>query len=219
VGAAERAYDRGARQGDRALRALGEEFRIARLSLGLSQRHVAQAVRISRSVYGRIERGVLHHLPLRLAFQIAAVLGLDLSARVYPGGSPTRDAAHAQRLRLLLTNVGRPLTYRTEVPLPATTDHPERRSWDVVLYGQDQRTAVELEMRLYDVQGQIRRLHLKERDDPPDQLLLVIADTRGNRRVLNEFVDLFETLPRLRTASTLKALRAAKHPPRGLILL
>jgi transcriptional regulator with XRE-family HTH domain len=219
VGAAERAYDRGARQGDRALRALGEEFRIARLSLGLSQRHVAQAVRISRSVYGRIERGVLYHLPLRLAFQIAAVLGLDLSARVYPGGSPTRDAAHAQRLRLLLTNVGRPLTYRTEVPLPATTDHPERRSWDAVLYGQHQRTAVELEMRLYDVQGQMRRLHLKERDDPPDQLVVVVANTRANRRALDEFAELFAALPRQRTANVLKTLLAGKHPPRGLILL
>jgi transcriptional regulator with XRE-family HTH domain len=198
---------------------LGEEFRIARRSLGLSQRHVAQAARISRPVYGRIERGTLRHLPLRLASQIAAVLGLDLSSRAYPGGRPTRDAAHGERLRRLLSHVSPPLTHRIEVPLPATTDHPERRAWDAVLLGDGQRTAIEVETRLYDVQGQIRRLHLKERDDPPEQLLLVVADTGANRRALNEFADLFGALPRLGTAHTLKSLRAGKHPPTGLIFL
>lgn len=201
------------------LRMLGEEFRIARRSLGLSQKHVAEAARISRPVYGRIERATLHHLSLRLASQIAAVLGLDLSARAYPGGSPTRDAAHGERLHRLLRQVSPPLFHRIEVPLPATTDHPERRSWDAVLFGHGQRTAVEVETRLYDVQGQVRRLHLKERDDPPDRLLLVVADTGANRRALREFAELFVELPRLRTANTLKALQAGYHPPTGLILL
>jgi transcriptional regulator with XRE-family HTH domain len=201
------------------LRMVGEEFRIARHSLGLSQRHVATAARISRPVYGRIERGTLQHLPLRLASQIASVLGLHLAARAYPGGNPTRDAAHGQRLRRLLSHVGPPLTHRIEVPLPATTDHPERRSWDAVLVGYGRRTAVELETRLYDVQGQLRRLHLKERDDPPDQLLLVVANTRANRRALSEFAGLFVDLPRLGTANTLKGLSAGRHPPTGLMLL
>jgi hypothetical protein len=116
-------------------------------------------------------------------------------------------------------HVGPPLTHRTEVPLPATTDHPERRAWDAVVFGHARRTAVELETRLYDVQGQVRRLHLKERDDPPDQLLLVIAETRANRRALSEFAELFVDLPRLGTANTLKGLSAGRHPPTGLILL
>ncbi len=219
VGSAERAYDRGTRQGERWLRSIGEEFRIARLSLGLSQRHVAQAAHISRPTYGRIERGALGHLPVLLAARVAAGLGLELSARVYPGGSPTRDAAHGERLRRVLQQVASPLAYRTEVPLPQTADHAERRSWDAMLFGHDQRTAIEVETRLYDVQAQTRSIHLKQRDHPPDHLLVVVADTRANRRVLNEFGYLLPDVPRLRTAGVLRTLRAGQHPGTGLILL
>ena len=218
MGALDRPYDRGSRQGDRSLRAMGEEFRIARLSLGLSQDRVARSARISRPVYGRIERGILRHLPVLMASRIAAVLGLDLVVRAYPGGNPTRDAAHAERLGRLLANVGQPLSYRTEVPLPATSDHPERRSWDAVVTGVGERTAIELETRLYDVQAQLRRINLKWRDDPADHLLVVVADTRPNRRVLREFAPLLSDFPRVGTAATLAALRAGHHPGTSLIL-
>ena len=219
MGATERAYDRGTRQGGRWLRIMGEEFRTVRLSLGLAQRHVAESAHISQSVYGRIERGVLPHLSILLAARIATVLGLELSARVYPGGSPIRDTAHAERLSRLLAHVGSPLTYRTDVPLPPTTEHPEHRAWDAVLRAGGERTAVELEMRLYDVQAQTRRLHLKERDDRPDHLLLVLADTGANRRALDGFEILLSDLPRLRTANVLRTLRTGHHPPTGRILL
>ena len=50
-------------------------------------------------------------------------------------------------------------------------------------------------------------------------LLLVVADTRANRRILAEFRDLFVQLPRLRTASVLKTLSVGDHPPSGIILI
>jgi transcriptional regulator with XRE-family HTH domain len=219
MGSAERTYDRGSRKGARLVRSIGEEFRTARLALGLSQRYVARAARISRSQYGRIELGAVQHLSMLTAARISAVLGLDLSARVYPGGRPIRDAAHAQRLRRLLDHVGAPLGFVTDVPLRRTTEYPEQRAWDVVLSGDGRRTAVELETRLYDVQALTRRIHLKQRDDAPDQLLLVVANTRANRRVVHEFGSLFADWPRLRTAGVLKTLRSGHHPGTGLILL
>ena len=112
-----------------------------------------------------------------------------------------------------------PLRYRTEVPLRPTTDHPEQRSWDAVLSGNGARTAIELEMRLYDAQAQTRRLHLKQRDDAPDHMLVVVAATRANRRVLDEFGELLADWPRLGTAAVLKTLRAGRHPGTGLILV
>jgi transcriptional regulator with XRE-family HTH domain len=219
MGSAERTYDRGSRQGERWVRSIGEEFRTARMALGLSQRHVAGAAHLSRSRYSRIELAAVRHLSILTAARIAAVLGLDLAARVYPGGRPIRDAAHAERLQRLLAHVGPPLRFVTDVPLSRTTDHPEQRAWDAVLFQDGGITAVELETRLHDVQALTRRIHLKQRDDAPDRLLVVVANTRANRRVVDEFGSLFADWPRLRTAAVLKRLRSGQHPATGLILL
>jgi transcriptional regulator with XRE-family HTH domain len=219
VGASERIMDRGTRRGERSLKSLADDYRTARLMLGLSQREVSEAAHVSRSAYGRVEGGSDRHLTVLAAARIAAVLGLDFSARAYPGDAPIRDVAHAKRLTTLLVGVAPPLHYRADVPLPRTTDHPERRAWDAVVWGHGQRTVIELETRIYDVQGQLRKIHLKTRDDPADHTLLVVADTRANRRAVHDFADLFPDYPRQRTAVVLKSLRAGKHPPTGLIFL
>jgi transcriptional regulator with XRE-family HTH domain len=218
MGSAERTYDRGSRQGQRLVRSIGDEFRTARLALGLSQRHLALTARVSRSQYGRIELGAVQHLSILTAARISAVLGLDLSARTYPGGRPIRDTAHARRLRRLLGHVGPPLESVTDVPLRRTTVYPEQRAWDAVLSHDGRRTAVELETRLHDVQALTRHIHMKQRDDAPDELLLVVANTRANRRVVHEFGPLFADWPRLRTAGVLKRMRSGQHPGTGLIL-
>jgi hypothetical protein len=51
-----------------------------------------------------------------------------------------------------------------------------------------------------------------------DELLLIVADTRANRRVIATFGDLFVGLPRLRTATVVASLRAGRHPGSGFIL-
>ena len=75
-----------------------------------------------------------------------------------------------------------------------------------------------MEQRLYDVQAQTRRILLKWRDSGVDRLQLVLADTRANRRVLAEFPDYFQALPRLKTSYVLALLEAGRRPPTGLIL-
>jgi transcriptional regulator with XRE-family HTH domain len=219
VTSTERLYDVGTRRADRWRRELGEEFRNARLRLDLSQQEVADAARTDRADYSRIERGKLDRLSLETACRIGAVLGLDVSVKAFPGGRSIRDAGQAPRLQKLLECVGKPLRWRLEVPLPAHGDRPDQRAWDVMIFGHGERTGIEIEARLYDLQAQLRRLTLKQRDDPVDHLLFVVADTQANRRVLAEFSDLLGDLRRLQTDNVLRMLRGGEHPPTGLILL
>jgi transcriptional regulator with XRE-family HTH domain len=203
----------------RQTRQLGEDFRETRLALAMSQEHVAAASRISRSRYGDIEGGRADSLTLRELNRVAAILGLSASVRLYPDGPPVRDVAHATKLQRFLGSLHSPLTYRIEVPLPAVEGRMERRAWDAVLYEGRNRCAVELEMRLRDVQALLRRIDLKRRDDPTESFLLLVADTRLNRRVLAEFEALFADLPRLRPSTVRGALGSGRLPPTGLLLV
>ena len=174
---------------------------------------------MSRSRYAEVERGRTETLTVVEFHRIAAILGLDPVIRLYPGGSPLRDGAHAERLGQFLAHSARPLVQRREVALPAVEGRLERRAWDATLDGRGARTAVELEMRLYDAQAQERRIALKRRDDPSDHFLLLVADTRTNRAVLRAHPDVFGDLPRLRPSRVIAALKAGNHPGTGLVLV
>ena len=220
MGNVERSYDRGNRRGRRAVQTVGEEFREQRLASGVSQQVVADAARITRPRYSTIERGEIERLSILEASRIASVLGLDLFVRTYPGGAPLRDVAHAERLQRLLRHVRAPLRYRVDVPLPQRPDAPaEGRAWDAMIQGHGRRTAFEVEMRLRDAQATIRRHEMKRRDDPVESFLLVLANTRTNRRVCAQYRDLWPDLPRLRTSRVLALLEAGQHPPSGTVFI
>ena len=142
--AATRAVDRAARLTTRTLFELGDEFRERRLALAQSQAHVARACQISRPYYGRIENGVARSLTVAEAHRIATVLGLSASIRVFPGGVPVRDVAHASRLAGFLRWAQAPLSHRVEVPLPIVEGRAERRAWDAVIFRGGERCAVEI---------------------------------------------------------------------------
>ena len=198
---------------------MGAEFRERRLELGISQEIVAGACRFSRPRYAWIEAGKVLSLTIVEVDRIAAVLGLDASIRVFPGGVAIRDAAHSGRLARFLAQCRSPLRYRLEVALPGAERRWERRAWDAMLFGGGERTAIELEMRPMDVQAVRRRHELKRRDDPAERFVMLVADTRHNRRVLAEFGDLFADLPKLRPSVVRAALEAGRHPPTGLLLV
>lgn len=216
----ERLRDRGTRRGQRALANLADEFRDKRLAVGLSQAQVAQAAGISRPTYSRIETVGFGQLPIVAASQVAAVLGLELAIRVFPGPDPMRDAAHAGRLGGVLAHVSAPLTHRTEVPLPQTPERPfEQRAWDALISGRGRRTGLEMEMRLRDAQALQRRMELKRRDDPVDALVLLLADTHSNRRALADSPGLFPGYARLTLRELTRVLRAGQHPPSALVFV
>jgi transcriptional regulator with XRE-family HTH domain len=219
VATATRTLDRAARRTARQLVEVGDEVRERRLMLSLSQGHVAITSRMSRNHYGQIENGQVRSLTIEELNRAAAVLGMTPSVRLYPEGAPVRDVAHASKLQAFVGWAMRPLTYRLEVPLPVIEGRAERRAWDAVLFLGRERCAVELEMRLRDVQAMKRRHDLKRRDDPTDRFVLLIADTRLNRRVFAEFEALFVELPRLRPSEVRSTLAEGRLPPTGVVFV
>ena len=217
---ATRASDVARRRTQRQLGDAGAELLERRLSLNQSQAHVAHASGISRKHLGRIERGRAPNLTIDELNRVATVLGMSPSVRLYPEGVPVRDVAHSSRLAAFLAEARSPLSFRVEVGLPVVEGRAERRAWDAVLFRDRERCAVELEMRLRDVQALRRRIDLKRRDDPTEAFLLLIADTRHNRRVLAQFEELFRDLPRLRRSHVRAAMaRGGELPPTGLMLV
>jgi hypothetical protein len=137
---------------------------------------------------------------------------LDLSIRVYPAGDPIRDRAQLALLERLRVRLHPSLRWRTEVPLPIERD---LRAWDGEIRGaapEGWRARVEAETNITDGQALERRLTLKLRDDPGGHLILLVAETRANRRGLASLgPGLRELLP-LGTREILAALGAGRDP-------
>lgn len=146
----------------------------------------------------------------------AAVLGQRLSLSVFPAGSPVRDAGQLRLLERFRRRVGSRWSWRSEVPIGGSGDH---RAWDVELSGPG-RVAVDAETRLHDLQALQRRCETKLRDSIADRLILLVASTAYNRRVLREHrLALSSTLP-LDTRAVMAALERAEVPhANGIVLL
>lgn len=196
--------------------AIGEELRRARITSGTSQTAVGVAAKVSRSTEARYEAGDFEAATIVGAAELLACVGLGLSVSTYPLGDPPRDRRNALLVGTLIEHVAPPLVWRTEVPLPNAGD---ARGWDVTLTGRRRRTGVEFERVLRDVQATSRRIALKRRDGGVDYLLVVIEDTRANRRVLRDWPTFLPELPRLPTEQVLAALEAGTHPGDGIVLL
>lgn len=212
MGTHERPADRGRRRARRALAAIGEEHRIARTSAGLSLRTVAAASGTSRSGLWRFERGELQHVSIPDLGAWFAVVGLDLSLRAYPAGDPIRDHAQLALLERLRARLHPSLGWKTEVPLPIERD---LRAWDAEITGREPRhwrARVEAETRVADGQALERRLSLKLRDDPDGHLILLVSDTRGNRRAIEALGPALRALLPLPARDLLTALAAGRDP-------
>lgn len=156
----------------------------------------------------RFERGELEYLSVSDLGAWCAVVGLDLALRAYPGGDPLRDRAQLALLERFRSRLHPSLGWATEVPLPIEGD---LRAWDAVIRGDGWRIAVEAETVLDDLQAVERRLALKRRDGRIDHVILLVADTRRNRRALASAPGAFADLP-LRTRDILNALGRGVHP-------
>ena len=179
----ERAADRGSRFARRIIVASGADVRTARVVSGLSLKGVGRAVGLSYSQVGRIERGEHPSVTIAQLAMIGSVVGLDISLRFYPGGSPLRDTAHVALLERFRECLSPELTFRTEVPLPGPG---EQRAWDGMVLGAGDPSGVEAETRIYDYQALERRVALKARDGNVSRVILVVAATRNNRLAVRE---------------------------------
>jgi hypothetical protein len=153
---------------------------------------------------------------MNAVFRVAAVVGLRIGLRAYPGGDPLRDAAHARLLERFRRRLHPALGWRTEVPLPNAGDP---RAWDAVVTGDGWRDGIEAETGVDDAQALERRAQLKQRDGGLDHVILVISDTKRNRQALGTAPSAFAAFP-LRTRQVLGALATGRHPgASGIVLL
>jgi hypothetical protein len=163
-----------------------------------------------------MERAESSSFSLDTLAAITAALGLQPSIKLYPEGSPVRDAAQLGLLDRLRAHVHASFVWMSEAPVG---DFGDRRAWDVRLDGPGS-IGIDAETRLHDIQSLQRRFELKLRDDGADRGVLAISATHHNRRVVREHrAALRATFPG-DTRSTLLALREGRLPPEnGIVVL
>lgn len=182
----EKAVDRGARRAAAIRNQLGSELHEGRIDRGISLADAGAAVRLSASTVSRIERGLTPNASIASLAKLLEVVGLELSARAYPGAGPIRDAPHVRLLSAFRGRLHRSIRWATEVPLPNAGD---QRAWDAMVSMPAWRYGVEAETAPRDAQALERRLGLKIRDGHVDGVLLVLPDTRRTRVFLGVAAD------------------------------
>jgi transcriptional regulator with XRE-family HTH domain len=187
---------------------IGDELRRARIAAGLSTRKVGAVLRISHTQVQRIEAGNAPHIDIDLIARFAAVVGCELSMGIHPVGTPVRDKAHLALLARFASRLHPSIAWRTEVPMPIPGD---LRSADGRAASNDFAAIIEAETRLDDVQAAVRRLRSKQRDLDVPRAILLVADTRHNRKVIDEVPDLRREFP-IDTRHCLLALGRGEDP-------
>jgi transcriptional regulator with XRE-family HTH domain len=212
----ERHRDRGTRRARASLAELGRELREARRGAGLRQADVARIAGVSSSWVSQIERGTAADVSFRLLGVLLAIVGLDLSVRAFPGGSPLRDDGHRRLLGRFRSLLPQGAPWRMEVPLP---DPGDQRAWDAMTELWHLRVGVEAELRPTDLQAMQRRIALKKRDGFVDRVVLVLADTRHNRWLIRHLGDALRASFPIQRHAARMALQSPSDPGADLLVL
>jgi transcriptional regulator with XRE-family HTH domain len=184
----------------------------------VSQRAIAKELGWSQSEVNRLERFGFPSVPAVRLCELGSVLGLDLSASFHPVGDAIRDAGHQKvRSRFVRLVASPPYVITHEAPFPAMGDI---RSWDLLLRLDDFLVGIEIETRVRDIQACVRRIRARERSGGVDEIIVVLADTAHNRRIVAELREAlgerFGTKPR----ALIDALRSGRRiPGSGVILI
>jgi transcriptional regulator with XRE-family HTH domain len=202
-------------RGAAATEAVLRELRSARIERNIASQALAATLGWSASRYSRFERGLATDVSIEAATIALAAVGLDLSVRIYPGGSPLRDAAHAALIERLRARCHPTIRLTTEVPLPSD----DQRAWDVGLVGRGWRHWIEVETRPTDRQAMERRIALKTRDGAEGGVSLLLLDSRHNRDFIRiHSAALAERFPIPATVA-LAAVKAGVDPGAGSVIV
>lgn len=205
-------------------RSVGEHVRRLREDGGLTRAAVASAAGIDPSYMTRIEDG-RREAGYEVLAAVGAVLGADLSVRLFPNTGPTiHDRTQAPMGEALLRVLHARWTPSPEVPVL----RPARGVVDLVLHDQDAQllVATELQSALRRLEQQIRwhrekELSLPSSDlwrwaandaDPATSRLLVVRSTVETRRLAREFEETLRAAYPARAADVVAALTSASAP-------
>lgn len=171
---------------------------------------------MSASQLSRLERGAIDRPDIVQICCAGRVLGLRLSLKLYPVGSPMRDAGQLRLFERFLGICGPPIRVRREVGLPIPGD---LRAWDALIADGVATCVADLETHVTDAQALERRMRLKQRDDPrATVMLLVLSRTVHHRTVLAAHREVFRELLPLDSPASLRSLRSGRCPPASGIL-
>jgi transcriptional regulator with XRE-family HTH domain len=198
----------GLQRADTVVRRVGREARDLRLRAGLSQAELARALACSRQWIGDFELGRLRVVDLRRAARVFTFLGHKVAVTTYPTGEPLRDAGQLRLLARLNARLAPDWRRFTEAVMPAAGD---LRAWDELLRG-PVTIGVEAETRPGDLQATLRSIAGKRRDSGVDRVVLLVADTPANRRLVQRQIGMLRQTFPLDTRSCLAALGAGRDP-------
>jgi transcriptional regulator with XRE-family HTH domain len=186
------------RRAARQAREIGDELRRLREDTGLDQAAVARAAGVSAAHLCRIEAGQTRASRPALA-RVAAVLGADVSERLFPTTGPRiRDRTQAAILEALLKLINPRWTPHLEVPI----HRPVRGVIDLVLAHLSLLVATEVQSQIRRLEQQLRWSHEKAegvtgthlavgRDRPTVSRLLVLRSTAASRELVRTHPQLF----------------------------
>lgn len=193
-----------------------DEIHERRLMSGGTQAQLAEAVGISRSLVGALERNELEDPGVVELARLAAAVGLDLSLRAFAGDTVLRDAAQVRLLNRLRAECHPSLGWTLE----ATVAPGDPRAFDALVGHRPHAAAVEAISRLCDVQRQTRPIQAKLEASEVPAVLLLVAATRGNRVALREAGRQLRDAYPLGSRAVLAMLRNGEVPRQsGIVLL
>jgi transcriptional regulator with XRE-family HTH domain len=215
------ALARGTERGSAIVRALVREADAARVARGTSYAEIGRALRMSATQVANILRGRSPDLTIARASELLAVVGLKLTASVFPEGESVRDASQLALLARLRARIDGELTWSEEVPVielpvPGVLDH---RAWDAGIDGPECRCRVDAETHVGDLQAVERRVALKQRDGREPCVLLLLADTKHHRALLEVAGAGIRTRFPTSQRAAMAALKAGRSPSGSALLL
>jgi len=215
------ALARGTERGNAIVRALVREAEAGRIARGTSYAEIGRALRMSETQVANILRNKSPDLTIVRACQLLAVLGLKVAASTFPEGEPVRDAGQLALLGRLRARIDEALTWKDEVPVieipvPGIVDH---RAWDAGIDGPACRCRVDAETHVGDLQAVERRVALKQRDGREPCVLLLLADTKHHRALLETAGEGIRTRFPIPQRAALVALKAGRSPGGNALVL
>jgi transcriptional regulator with XRE-family HTH domain len=205
-----RSVDIGHERARELARRFGEELRIARLAVGLSQTMLARRAGVSQAAVSLAEHGSAT-CSLDVRCRLAAACGHELGWRIFPvDGISLRDSGQLRLAEAIAAAKHASWQIRMEVPVSVSAT--DRRAADIVLYRPEEVAHIEIERLAFDGQAQIRAAQLKREAlrasvKRPVRLIIALPDTTTNRRRLAPYAESFGQAFPVRSAAVWAAIR------------